>query len=124
MVWDVDLIAHEELVKHLTLARAHCTYGWRHDRFDHANTVGWSFSGGHGYDNSMAVVMTNGILGAKWLPTGRPGVTYRDLLDGHSHSITTNGDGWAKFTCPDHSTSVWVEATKDEQIKHLAGAID
>lgn len=99
---------------------AHCTYGWRHDRFDHLNTVGWSFSGGHGFDNSMAVVMTNGILGTKWLPTGKAGVHYRDLLDGHAHTVTTNGDGWAQFSCPDRSTAVWVESTKYEQIKQLA----
>ena len=121
MVSDVDLTDHNTLIKRLTLARAHCTYGWRHDRFDHRNTVSWSFSGGSGHDNCMAVVMTNGILGSKWLPTGRPGARYRDLLDGHSHTITTNGDGWAEFSCPDRSTSVWVEATKYEQIKHLAG---
>ncbi len=120
MVSDVDLNSHAECIKRLALARAHCTYGWRHDRFDHLNTVGWSFSGGHGFDNSMAVVMTNGILGTKWLPTGKAGVHYRDLLDGHAHTVTTNGDGWAQFSCPDRSTAVWVESTKYEQIKQLA----
>lgn len=123
MVSDVDLTNHSELLKRLTLARAHCTYGWRHDRLDHPNTVGWSFSGGHGFDNSMAVVMTNGVWGAKWLPTGRPGVTYRDLLDGYPRAVTTNGDGWAEFYCPDRGSSVWVEATKYEQISELAGRI-
>lgn len=124
MVSDVDLIRHRELVKRLALARAHCTYGWRHDRFDHANTVGWSFSGGNGYDNSMAAVMTNGALASKWLPTGKPGVIYRDLLDGYAHTVTTNSDGWAEFGCPDRSTSVWVEASKYDQIKHLARSVD
>ena len=123
LVSDVDLIGHAELLKRLTLARAHCTYGWRHDRFDHPNTVGWSFPGDHAFDNSMAVVMTNGVFATKWLPTGRPGVMYRDLLDGQFHAVTTNSDGWAEFTCPDRGTSVWVQATKYAQIKHLAGAI-
>lgn len=124
MVSDVDLIRHAELVQRMTLARAHCTYGWRHDRFDHPNTVGWSFSGSDGYDNSLAVVMTNGVRATKWLPTGRPGVSYRDLLDGRSHTTVTNGEGWAEFTCPDRSASVWVEATKYEQIKQLAAAVN
>lgn len=123
MVSDVDLNAHEELLKRLVLARAHCTYGWRHEAFDHPNTVAWSFSGGEGYDNSLAVVMTNGSVGTKWLPTGRPGVSYRDLLDGRPHTVTTNADGWAEFSCPDRSTSVWVEATKYEQLVQLAGGI-
>jgi len=123
LVSDVDLSAHGELIKRLTLARAHCTYGWRHDRFDHPNTVGWSFSGDPRYDNSLAVVITNGFLATQWLPTGRPGVRYRDLLDGHHHTITTNADGWAEFTCPDRGTSVWVEATKYAQLKQRAAAI-
>ncbi len=124
MVFDVDLRRNAALIKRLTLARAHCTYGWRHDGFDHPNTIGWSFCGSGGYDNSMAVVMTNGTAGTKWLPTGKRGARYRDLLDGHSHTVTTNADGWAEFACPDGRTSVWVEVTKYEQIKHLAAAID
>ena len=112
MVSDVDLIRHGELLQRLTTARAHCTYGWRHDCFDHPNTVGWSHSGSHGYDNSMAVVMTNGILGTKWLPTGKPNVTYRDFLEGHTHAITTNNEGWANFSCPDRRTAVWIEESK------------
>ncbi len=123
MVSDVDLIAHDAMLKRLVLARAHCSYGGRHDRFDHPNTVGWSFPGGPGYDNSMAVVMTNGTSGTKWLPTGRPRTSYRDLLDGHSHTITSNGDGWAEFSCPDRRASVWVETGKYFQLQHLAGAV-
>ena len=45
MVSGIDLEAHPDLLARLLLARAHCTYGWRHDQFDHANTVGWSFGG-------------------------------------------------------------------------------
>jgi alpha-amylase len=122
MVNEIDLRNHPNLIKRMTLARAHCTYGSRHDRFDHGNTVGWSFSGGEGFDNSMAVVMTNGTFGTKWLPTGRPGVRYRDLLDGLTHTVTTNGEGWAEFSCPNEWTSVWVETTKYEQVKGLADA--
>lgn len=123
LVSDVDLLNHRDLVTALLLARAHCTYGSRHDAFDHPNTVGWSFTNSYGYDNSLAVVMSNGVLGTKWLPTGRPGVTYRDLLNGNAHAITTNQDGWAEFFCPDRGTSVWVEATKHQQLQQLSQAI-
>lgn len=122
MVSGIDLTNHAWLIKRLMLTRAHCTYGWRHDRFDHPNTVGWSFSGTEGFDNSLAVVMTNGSFGSKWLPTGRPGKSYRDLLEGVSQTVTTNSDGWAEFFCPDRHTAVWVESTKYQQIKALADA--
>jgi alpha-amylase len=106
----------------LLLARAHCTYGWRHDRFDHPNTVGWSFGGTPGFDNSAAVVMTTGTFGTKWLPTGRPFTAYRDLLGALGHEVVTNDQGWAEFACPDGSTSVWVESSKFDQLRDLENA--
>ncbi len=116
MVADVDVLNHPDLIKRYLLARGDCSYGHRHDRFDHNNTIGWSFSGGYGFDNSMAVVMTNGDHGLKWLPTQRPHVPYRDLTDAMPHTISTNEHGWAEFECPTRKTSVWVEETKYHQL--------
>ena len=116
MVADVDLLNHSNMIKRYMLARGDCTYGHRHDRFDHNNTVGWSFSGGDGFDNSMAVVMTNSEHGRKWLPTYRPHIQYRDLTDALGHTLSTNEHGWAEFECPTHNTSVWVEETKYQQL--------
>jgi alpha-amylase len=116
MVSDVDLLRHPDLIRRYMLARGDCTYGYRHDRFDHNNTVGWSFSGGAGFDNSMAVVMSNGVDGRKWLPTRKPGTCYRDLTDALGHEICTNEYGWAEFECPTRNTSVWVEKTKYQQL--------
>ena len=116
MVADVDLLNHSKIIKRFMLARGDCTYGHRHDRFDHNNTVGWSFSGGFGFDNSMAVVLTNGNYGRKWLPTQKPHTAYRDLTDALGHTIFTNEHGWAEFECPTGSTSVWVEETKYQQL--------
>jgi alpha-amylase len=116
MVSDVDLSKHTDMIRRYLLARADCTYGHRYDRFDHNNTVGWSFFGGYGYDNSMAVVMTNGDHGRKWLPTQKPHTCYRDLTDALGHKIFTNEHGWAEFECPSRNTSVWVEETKYQQL--------
>lgn len=112
MVSDIDCMKHSEMIKRYMLARNHCTYGTRHNQFNHRNTVGWAYSGGEGYDNSMAVVLTTGRYGRKWLHTGRPHVDYRDLSDALHHTITTNKYGWAEFHCPDRNTSVWVEESK------------
>jgi alpha-amylase len=116
MVSNVDLLHHSNLIRRYMLARGDCTWGRRHDCFDHNNTVGWSFSGSYGYDNSMAVVMTNGVDGTKWLPTQRPNTGYRDLTEALEHEIVTNEYGWAEFQCPTRGTSVWVEANKYRQL--------
>ena len=116
MVSNVDLLNHPDLIRRYMLARDHCTWGHRHDAFDHNNTVGWSFSSSYGYDNSMAVVMTNGVDGRKWLPTQRPNTGYRDLTGTLSNTISTNESGWAEFQCQTRGTSVWVEESKYNQL--------
>ncbi len=122
MVSDVDTLRHGNMIKRYMLLRQDCTYGHIMDRFDHSATVGWSFFGGHGYDNSMAVVLTTGDHGKKWLSTGRPNTPYRDFTKALHHTIWTNHDGWAEFECPAGNTSAWVEETKYQSLKkRLAG---
>jgi alpha-amylase len=117
MVGDVDMMRHGDMIRRYMAIRTDCTYGNRYDRFDHSNTVGWSFSGDFGFDNSMAVVITNGDYGKKWLPTCRPNTQYQDFTDALHHFIRTNADGWAEFECPSRNTSVWVESSKYNQLK-------
>lgn len=121
MVADADMLRHPALLKRYLLARHDCTFGERHDRFDHNNTVGWAFAGGYGFDNSMAVVLTNGEPGHKWLPTQRPHTRYRDLSGALGHTLTTNADGWGRFECPARATSVWVEDSKYRQLLDRLG---
>jgi len=117
MVSDVDMLNHFDMIRRFMLVRKDCTYGNRHDSFDHNNTVGWAFSGEYGFDNSMAVVMTNGDYGTKWLYTQRPHVRYCDFMDALPHTVSTNEHGWAEFACPAGKTSVWIEETKYNQLK-------
>ena len=117
MVSGVDMQNHPDLLKHLMLVRTDCTYGERHDRFDHNNTVAWAYSGGDDFDNSMAVVMTSGDYGSKWLSTRRPHVRYIDFLDGIPEAVTTNEHGWAEFYCPPGKTSIWLEESKYHYLK-------
>jgi alpha-amylase len=115
MVSDVDTRRHAELIRRYMFARTQCTYGNCYDRFDHWQTIGWSFEGGVGLDNSMAVVMTTGESDSKWLPTGKPFCEYRDLTGALEYITRTNESGWADFPCPAGRTSVWIEATKLQQ---------
>ncbi len=111
-VSNVDMIKDESLILKMMKLRNNCTYGERMDRFDHYSTIGWSYAGGYHYDNSMAVVLTRGGAGYKWLKTGKPNTKYRDFMDKVNEDIWTNNDGWGCFKCVDESTSVWVEESK------------
>ncbi len=124
MVADVDMFNHTDMIRRFMLVRKDCTYGERYDRFDHNNTAGWAFSGGRGFDNSMAVVMTNGEHGTKWLCTKRPHVQYCDFTEALLHTVTTNEHGWAEFECPAGKTSVWVEESKYHQLKAQLDSLD
>jgi alpha-amylase len=116
MVSNVDTIRHKRLIQLFMKARTNCTYGFRQDRLNHPNTIGWSFTGSSGYDNSMAVVISNSAYGTKWLHTTKPNTSYRDLTGALSHTLRTNDSGWANFECPSRGTSVWLEETKYNQL--------
>jgi alpha-amylase len=57
----------------------------------------------------MAVVISNGEGGSKWMNIGHPNSTYIDLTEHIEASITTNDDGCADFHCNGGSVSVWVQ---------------
>ncbi len=118
MVSNVDTIRHSDMIKKYMLLRANCTYGEIYEKFDHRNTVGWSFPGSGGYNNSMAVVITNGDHGYKWLPTYKTYTNYKDFAGSFdsSKTITTDSNGWAEFECRPGETSVWVEESKFAQL--------
>jgi len=112
MVSNVDTIRHGEMINKYMLLRTDCTYGHYEERFDHRNTVAWSFSRSSDYDNSMAVVMSNSSYGRKWLPTYCPNTAYRDFTCALDLTVWTNNDGWGEFQCPERNTSVWIEDSK------------
>jgi alpha-amylase len=57
----------------------------------------------------MAVVMTNGTAGTKWMNVFRPGKRFRDATGNVPVTVTTNADGWGEFRCPDGGVSVWLQ---------------
>jgi alpha-amylase len=85
-------------------------HGWgdQHDYFDHPRTIGWFRTGDAAHPGQMAVAMTNGTEGSKWMNTFRPGAVFRDVTGHHADTITANASGWANFRCNSRSVSVWV----------------
>ena len=56
----------------------------------------------------MAVVISNGNDGERWMEVGQANKTYFDLTEHISDPVTTNEEGWAHFRCDAGSVSVWV----------------
>jgi len=57
----------------------------------------------------MAVLLSAGPAGSKWMEVGTPHTLLPDLTGPLSDPITTNGAGWAEFHCQGGSVSAWVE---------------
>jgi alpha-amylase len=107
--YEIWLSSHRFLIDRFLLARIHCSYGPQYDYLDHFNTIGWTRLGTPGHPRAMAVLMSDGAAGSKWMEVGKKNTTFRDLTGHIRESITTNGDGWAQWRCPGGSVSVWVE---------------
>lgn len=105
---EVTLYSHRTLIDRFLDARRRFGYGDQHDYFDHPNTVGWVRTGDAQHPGVMAVVLTTGSAGTKWMNTFRPNATFTDITGHIAQPITTGADGWANFPCPAGSTSVWV----------------
>ena len=106
---DVVMPSHRFLIDRFLLARSHCAYGPQYDYLDHFNTIGWTRLGSPGHPRALAVLLSDGDAGRKWMEVGKPHTRFRDLTGHLPQVITTNGDGWAEWACPAGSVSVWVE---------------
>jgi hypothetical protein len=80
----------------------------QYDYFDHANTIGWTRLGDDEHPGGMAVVLSNGGDGTKYLEVKQPNRTYIDITEHIAEPIVTNDDGWGEFRCNAGAVSVWV----------------
>jgi len=106
---DVELVSHRWILDRLLAARRDHAHGQQRDWLDHPNCIGWSRAGTPAHPRGLAVLLSNGQEGWKWMATGRPNATYVDITEHRRELIRTNADGWAEFCCPPGSLSVWVE---------------
>ena len=106
--YDIFLDSHQWLIDRFMSARGQYGYGEQHDYFDHMNTVGWVRLGTEVHPGGMAVVMSNGDAGTKWMQAGQPNQSYVDITEHVEESVVTDGEGWANFCCEAGSVSVWV----------------
>jgi alpha-amylase len=106
--YEIVLQSHRPMLDRLLHARREYAHGSQYDYFDHSNTVGWTRLGTSEHPATMAVVMSNGNVGTKWMEVGKPDTIYIDITGAVTSSILTNKDGWGEFSCQGGSVSVWV----------------
>ncbi len=116
--YEIWMDSHQEIIDRLLVARQYFAYGLQYDYFDHSNTIGWTRLGNKDYPNAMAVILTNGDGGTKWMEVGKANTLFYDITGNINEPIKTNQDGWAEFRCNGGSVSVWLE--KDENLPALA----
>ena len=105
---EVALYSHRFLIDRFLKARRDYGYGEQHDYLDHPNTIGWFRTGDAAHPGAMAVLLTNGAAGSKWMNTFRPGATFIDATGHVPDAVTADANGWANFRCNGGSVSVWV----------------
>lgn len=106
--YEIWMDSHQWLIDVFLQARKTYSYGEQYDYFDHANTIGWTRLGTADHPGGMAVILSNGDSGCKWMETAQPNQVYIDATEHISETITTNSEGWAEFRCNAGSVSVWV----------------
>ena len=100
--------SHRPIIDRLLFARQHFAYGPQYDYINHFNTIGWTRLGAEQHPYAMAVILSDGAAGSKWMEVGKPNATFIDIT-GHLLPMVTNGQGWGEFKCNGGSVSVWVE---------------
>jgi alpha-amylase len=105
----IQMASHQFLLDRFLWARHTCGYGTQIDYIDHWNRIGWTRLGNTEFPRAMAVLLSDGPGGTKWMNVGRPQGSFIDITGHDKQAIVANADGWAEFRTPAGSISVWIE---------------
>ncbi len=107
--YKIVIPSHRGLIDKFLYARQNLAYGPQYDYFDDQNVIGWTRLGDTEHPKVLAVVMSNGSGGSKWMEVGKPNAKFYDLTEHIQEPVYTNEEGWADFSCNDGSVSVWIQ---------------
>ncbi|MFM7449015.1 MAG: alpha-amylase [Leptolyngbyaceae cyanobacterium] len=119
--YEIWMESHQEILDRLMFARQNFAHGPQYDYIDHFNTIGWTRLGSERHPHAMAVLISDGPAGNKWMEVGKPDTVFYDITGHIKTPITTNDQGWAEFHCNGGSVSVWVE--KNSLLSKLEGIL-
>jgi alpha-amylase len=105
----VELASHRWLIDRFLHARRHYAWGPQYDYFDHWNRVGWTRLGDADHPKAMAVLLSDGPEGTKWMEVGKPNARFKDVTEHVEEPVVTNEHGWGEFRCNGGSVSVWLQ---------------
>ncbi len=108
-VYDIHMPAHRAVLDELLALRRDHAHGEQLDYLDHWNRIGWTRLGDEAHPQAMAVLLSDGPEGSKWMDVRRPGARFIDRLGHMDGEVVANEHGWAEFRCAGGSVSVWVE---------------
>ena len=111
--YTIDLPSHRTILECLLGVRRERAYGAQVDYFDAPTCIGWTRAGTEEHPGGIAVVLSNGDAGVKWMALGKSGAVFRDATGAIAELVTVNADGWGEFRCAAGSVSVWVPAEDD-----------
>jgi alpha-amylase len=107
--YHIVMPSHSWLIDKFLSVRQEYVYGLQYDYFDHFNTIGWTCLGDEQHPKAMAVIMSDGAEGSKWMEVGKIKTKFIDITKHIQEPIYTNEAGWAEFRCDAGSVSVWVQ---------------
>jgi alpha-amylase len=107
--YEIWMASHRWLLDRLLFARKHCAYGSQYTYFDHENIIGWTRLGSQQHPKAMAVIMSDGPGGSKWMEVGKSNATFYDITEQIKAPVQTNQYGWGEFRTNGGSVSVWLE---------------
>jgi len=105
----VYLPSHRWLIDIFLQVRRQYVYGFQYDYFDHGNCIGWTCLGNREHPKALAVIMSDGPAGWKWMEVGKPHAKFGDVTKHIDEPVYANEYGWAEFRCQGGSVSVWVQ---------------
>ncbi|MGL5080600.1 MAG: alpha-amylase [Microcoleaceae cyanobacterium] len=108
--YSIHLPSHRWIIDKFLYARRNYAYGLQYDYFDHFNTIGWTRLGDADHPQAMAVILSDGPAGFKWMEVNRPNTKFIDLTEHIQEPVYTNQWGWGNFRCSGGSVSVWIQA--------------
>jgi alpha-amylase len=107
--YEIWMDCHRWIIDRLLFARQHFAYGPQYDYIDHFNTIGWTRLGTEEHPHPMAVILSDGPEGFKWMEVGKPDAKFVDITGHIQEPVMSNQNGWGEFCCKGGSVSVWVE---------------
>lgn len=105
----IHMDCHRWMIDRLLFARQHFAYGPQYNYLDDFNIIGWTRLGSAQHPHALAVLMSDGPGGTKWMEVGKPHTTFIDITGHIKTPVQTNEHGWAEFGCNGGSVSVWVQ---------------